>query len=66
MNWIPAQYVEAMAPSTGWAGSEDELAEVLRGFAAVGTDEVHLIPTSSDLGQLRGVADVVAEITRAG
>ncbi|ORV47409.1 luciferase [Mycolicibacter engbaekii] len=66
MNWIPAEYVEAMAPSTGWAGSEDELAEVLRRFAAVGTDEVHLIPTSSDLGQLRSVADVVAEISRAG
>jgi len=66
MNWIPAEYVEAMAPSTGWAGSEDELAEVLRRFAAVGTDEIHLIPTSSDLGQLRSVADVVAEFGNAG
>lgn len=66
MNWIPAEYVEAMAPTTGWAGSEDELAEVLRRFAAVGTDEVHLIPTSSDLGQLRSVADVIAEVSRAG
>jgi len=66
MNWIPAEYVEAMAPTTGWAGSEDELAEVLRRFAAVGTDEVHLIPTSSDLGQLRCVADVVAEVNRTG
>ncbi|OBI03531.1 luciferase [Mycolicibacter heraklionensis] len=66
MNWIPAEYVEAMAPTTGWAGSEDELAEVLRRFAAVGTDEVHLIPTSSDLGQLRCVADVIAEVSRAG
>ncbi|QZA10007.1 LLM class flavin-dependent oxidoreductase [Mycolicibacter heraklionensis] len=66
MNWIPAEYVEAMAPTTGWAGSEDELAEVLRQFAAVGTDEVHLIPTSSDLGQLRSVSDVVAEVNRAG
>lgn len=66
MNWIPAEYVEAMAPTTGWAGSEDQLAEVLRGFAAVGTDEIHLIPTSSDLGQLRSVADVVAEVSRAG
>jgi len=31
---------------------------VLRRFEAVGTDEVHLIPTSSDLDQLRRVADV--------
>lgn len=60
MNWIPAGYVESIAPHTGWAGTEDELAEVLRGFAAVGTDEVHLIPTSSDLGQLRAVSEVIA------
>lgn len=66
MNWIPAEYVEAMAPTTGWAGSEDELAEVLRRFEAAGTDEVHLIPTSSDLGQLRCVSDVIAEVSRAG
>ena len=59
MNWIPAEYVDAMAPTTGWAGSEDELAAVLRGFAEIGTDEVQLIPTSSDLGQLRRAADVV-------
>ena len=34
MNWIPASYVDAMAPSTGWAGGEDELrgrAEEIRG-----------------------------------
>lgn len=66
MNWIPADYVEAMAPTTGWAGGEDELAEVLRRFAAVGTDEVHLIPTSSDPGQLRSVADVITEVSPAG
>lgn len=64
MNWIPSEYVEAMAPTTGWAGSEDELLEVLRGFAAVGADEVHLIPTSSDVGQLRRAAEVVAEFNR--
>ncbi|MGV0626924.1 LLM class flavin-dependent oxidoreductase [Mycolicibacter minnesotensis] len=63
MNWIPAEFVESIAPTTGWAGTEDELAEVLRGFQAVGTDEVHLIPTSSDVGQLRAVADVIAEVS---
>ena len=62
MNWIPAEFVDAMAPSTGWAGSEEALAGVLRQFAAIGTSEVHLIPTSSDLGQLRAAADVVADI----
>jgi alkanesulfonate monooxygenase SsuD/methylene tetrahydromethanopterin reductase-like flavin-dependent oxidoreductase (luciferase family) len=61
MNWIPAEYVDAMAPTTGWAGTDDELLEVLRKFADIGTDEVHLIPTTSDVDQLRRVADVVKD-----
>ena len=61
MNWIPAEYVDAMAPGTGFAGTEDDLAQVLGEFAAIGTSEIHLIPTSSDLDQLRRVADVVAD-----
>lgn len=61
MNWIPVEFVDAMAPTTGWAGSEDELIEVLRRFAEIGTDEVHLIPTSSDVGQLHRVADAVRD-----
>lgn len=60
MNWIPAKYVDAMAPSTGYAGSQDGLHALLRTFADVGADEVHLIPTSDDVGQLREVAEVVA------
>ena len=59
MNWIPAEYVDAMAPMTGWSGTEDELVEVLRKFEDIGTDEVHLIPTSADIDQLRRVADAV-------
>lgn len=62
MNWIPGEYVDAMAPTTGWAGSEDDLAVALRRFAAIGTDEVYLIPTSSDLDQLHRAAEVVAGI----
>lgn len=62
MNWIPAEYVDAMAPITGFAGDEEELVTVLRKFAAIGADEVQLIPTSSDLGQLRRVAGVVEQI----
>ena len=30
MNWIPAEYIDAMAPTIGFAGSEDDLAAVLR------------------------------------
>lgn len=62
MNWIPAEYVDAMAPTTGFAGSEDELLAVLRSFEAIGTDQIQLIPTSSDLDQLRRAADVAAEL----
>jgi alkanesulfonate monooxygenase SsuD/methylene tetrahydromethanopterin reductase-like flavin-dependent oxidoreductase (luciferase family) len=62
MNWIPVEYVDAMAPSTGFAGSEEELVALLRRFKAVGTDEIQLIPTSSDLGQLPRVADVIRAI----
>lgn len=65
MNWIPAAVVDAMAPHTGFAGTEEQLAVVLRGFAEVGTGEVHLIPTSSDPDQLRRAADVAADFTSA-
>jgi hypothetical protein len=62
MNWIPSEYVDAMAPITGWAGSEDKLLAVLREFEAIGTDEVQLIPTSSDVDQLRRAADVAGQL----
>ncbi len=60
MNWIPGEIVDAMAPSTGFAGTEEQLLEVFRDFAAIGTSEIHLIPTSSDPDQLRRAADVAA------
>jgi alkanesulfonate monooxygenase SsuD/methylene tetrahydromethanopterin reductase-like flavin-dependent oxidoreductase (luciferase family) len=59
MNWIPPQYVDAMAPNTGFAGTERDLLDVLGRFADIGTDEVYLIPTGSDIAQLRRVADAV-------
>lgn len=62
MNWIPAEYVDAMAPATGWAGTENELLAVLRRFERIGTDEVQLIPTSADLDQLRRAADVASRL----
>jgi alkanesulfonate monooxygenase SsuD/methylene tetrahydromethanopterin reductase-like flavin-dependent oxidoreductase (luciferase family) len=62
MNWIPTKYVDAMAPSTGFAGSQEDLLALLRTFAGIGADEVHLIPTSDDVGQLREVAEVVASL----
>ncbi|MBX7456363.1 LLM class flavin-dependent oxidoreductase [Mycolicibacterium sp. 3033] len=62
MNWIPAEIVDAMAPTTGWAGTQDELRTALGRFADIGTDEIHLIPTSSDLDQLRQVSEVVSDL----
>jgi hypothetical protein len=59
MNWIPAEYIDAMAPTTGFAGTEDDLVAVLRDFEAVGADEIQLIPTSSDLEQVQRAADLV-------
>jgi alkanesulfonate monooxygenase SsuD/methylene tetrahydromethanopterin reductase-like flavin-dependent oxidoreductase (luciferase family) len=61
MNWIPAAVVDAMAPTTGWAGNDDELLDVLQKFSNIGTDEIHLIPTSSDIDQLRRVAEVAKQ-----
>ena len=61
MNWIPARVVDAMAPTTGWAGNDTELLDVLHKFADIGTDEIHLIPTSSDLDQLRRVAELATQ-----
>ncbi len=62
MNWLPTDLVDAMAPVTGFAGTEESLAETLRGFAEIGCDEVHLIPTSSDVEQVRRAADVVRDL----
>jgi alkanesulfonate monooxygenase SsuD/methylene tetrahydromethanopterin reductase-like flavin-dependent oxidoreductase (luciferase family) len=62
MNWIPAEYIDAMAPTTGFAGSDDDLLAVLRAFEAVGADEIQLIPTSSDLAQVQRAADLVRAI----
>lgn len=63
MNWIPADVVDAMAPTTGWAGGEQDLLDVLKRFQDIGTDEIHLIPTSSDITQVRRVAEVVNQFT---
>lgn len=62
MNWIPSEFVDAMAPTTGFAGTTEDLRDVLQRFADIGTDEVHLIPTSSDIDQVRQAAEVVADL----
>jgi alkanesulfonate monooxygenase SsuD/methylene tetrahydromethanopterin reductase-like flavin-dependent oxidoreductase (luciferase family) len=66
MNWIPVEYIDAMAPTTGFAGSEDDLVAVLRDFEAVGADEIQLIPTSSDLEQVQRAGDLVEAMQGGG
>lgn len=59
MNWLPVDLVDAMAPTTGFAGTPAQLREVLASFADLGADEVHLIPTDSDADQVHRLADIV-------
>lgn len=56
MNWLPVSLVDAIAPTTGFAGTVAELRDVLKRFEDIGTDEVQLIPTSSDLSQVEAIA----------
>lgn len=62
LNWLPAELVDEMAPCTGFAGGPQDLVAVLRRFAAIGADEVHLIPTSTDVDQVREAAEVVSAV----
>jgi alkanesulfonate monooxygenase SsuD/methylene tetrahydromethanopterin reductase-like flavin-dependent oxidoreductase (luciferase family) len=62
MNWLPASLVDAMAPTTGFAGTESELRDLLLRFEDAGADEIHLIPTSSDPAQVERVAALAAEL----
>ena len=61
MSWLPTGLVDAMAPTTGFAGIRRRPAAiVLDAMAEAGADEVHLVPTSSDRGQLATVAQLVS------
>jgi alkanesulfonate monooxygenase SsuD/methylene tetrahydromethanopterin reductase-like flavin-dependent oxidoreductase (luciferase family) len=60
MNWLPPDLVDAMAPTTGFAGTEADLARLLDRLAEAGTDEVHLIPTGSDVAQVERAAAAIS------
>ena len=59
MNWLPVELVDAIAPTTGFAGTEAELRDLLGRFEHAGADEVHLIPTGSDVAQVHRIAELV-------
>jgi hypothetical protein len=62
MNWLPPELVDAMAPTTGFAGTIADLRDVLRRLEDIGTDEVHVIPTSSDVALVDQVAALAARL----
>lgn len=59
LTWLEPSAVEAMLPSTGFAGTSAELRALLRRIADTGADEVMLIPTSADLDQVHRAAEAV-------
>jgi alkanesulfonate monooxygenase SsuD/methylene tetrahydromethanopterin reductase-like flavin-dependent oxidoreductase (luciferase family) len=60
MNWLPTGLVDALSARAGFAGTERELADLLRRVEDTGADELHLIPTSSDPVQVERVAALLA------
>ncbi len=59
MNWMPPSVVDGLAPVAGFAGTAAELRVVLDRIADLGTDEVQLVPTSSDPAQVELLADII-------
>jgi alkanesulfonate monooxygenase SsuD/methylene tetrahydromethanopterin reductase-like flavin-dependent oxidoreductase (luciferase family) len=59
MNWLPAGLVEAIAQTAGFAGTEAELRDQIRRVEDLGTDELHLIPTSDDVSQVERIASLL-------
>ncbi|KAA1419698.1 LLM class flavin-dependent oxidoreductase [Nocardioides humilatus] len=59
MNWLPVELVDALAATAGFAGTPTELRDALKRFEDIGCDEVHLIPTSSDLTQVERIAEIL-------
>jgi alkanesulfonate monooxygenase SsuD/methylene tetrahydromethanopterin reductase-like flavin-dependent oxidoreductase (luciferase family) len=59
LNWIDPREVEAMLPSTGFAGTPAELRALLRRIEDTGAEEVVLVPTTSDADEVSRVADLL-------
>lgn len=59
MNWIPAELVDGLAATAGFAGTPDQLRANLQRVADLGADEVQLIPTSTDPAQIERIAEIL-------
>ena len=60
MSWLPAGLVDAMAPTTGFAGTAATCA-TCSAARGLGADEVHLIPTSSDISLVDEIAELAGQ-----
>jgi alkanesulfonate monooxygenase SsuD/methylene tetrahydromethanopterin reductase-like flavin-dependent oxidoreductase (luciferase family) len=58
-TWVDPAARDAIAASAGFAGSMQELRDMLKRIEDKGTDEVQLIPTSSDVDQVHRIAEVI-------
>jgi alkanesulfonate monooxygenase SsuD/methylene tetrahydromethanopterin reductase-like flavin-dependent oxidoreductase (luciferase family) len=60
MNWLPTGLVDALAAKAGFAGTEQDLADLVKRVEDAGADELHLIPTSDDPSQVERVAALLS------
>jgi alkanesulfonate monooxygenase SsuD/methylene tetrahydromethanopterin reductase-like flavin-dependent oxidoreductase (luciferase family) len=57
LNWLAPRDVEAMLPTTGFAGTPAELRALLRRLGDTGADEIVLVPTTSDPDEVARAAE---------
>ncbi len=58
-TWVDPAARDAIAASAGFAGSAQDLKDMLRRIEDTGADEVQLIPTGSGLDQVHRIADAM-------
>lgn len=58
-TWVDPAARDAIAASAGFAGTVQELKDMLRRIEDTGADEVQLIPTHSNVDQVHRIADVI-------
>src|SRR5262249_17785089 len=59
LNWLDPREVEALLPTTGFAGSPAELRAMLRRIEDAGAEEVVLVPTTADPDEVSRAADCI-------
>jgi alkanesulfonate monooxygenase SsuD/methylene tetrahydromethanopterin reductase-like flavin-dependent oxidoreductase (luciferase family) len=60
LDWLAPGEIEPLLPIAGFAGSAAELRSLLRQIAELGADEVQLVSTALDPGQVERAAEAIA------